>query len=166
MGKVIRVQPHLTVEQIDERLKQLHEFWRIRRWMIIRQAVVDPAPAQVLALRFGLSRFTVRDLIETYNRQGPEGVDTAVKGQRQHAYLSVEEEQTVLAPFREASHTGHLSTVEEIKKAVEARIGHRLAASTIYRMLARHQWRKVVPRPRNPRSSQADQEAFKKTFPV
>ena len=44
MGKVIRVQPHLTVEEIDERLKHLRDFWRIRRWMIIRQVLVDPAP--------------------------------------------------------------------------------------------------------------------------
>jgi transposase len=166
MGKVIRVQPHLTVEEIDERLKQLHDFWRIRRWMIIRQALVDPVPAKAIALRVGLSIFTVRDLIEAYNRQGPEALETAGKGQRQHAYLSVGEEQTVLSPFLEASQAGHIGTVGVIKNALESRIGHPIAASTVYRMLARHQWRKVVPRPRNPRSSKADQEAFKKPFLV
>lgn len=166
MGKVIRVQPHLTVEEIDERLKQLHDFWRIRRWMIIRQALVDPAPAKAIAFRFGVSLFTVRDLIEAYNRQGPEALETAGKGQRQHAYLSVEEEQTVLSPLLEKSQAGHIGTVGVIKTALESRIGHPIATSTVYRMLARRQWRKVVPRPRNPRSSKADQEAFKKTFPV
>ena len=108
MGKVIRVQPHLTVEEIDERLKSLHDFWRIRRWMIIRQALVDPAPAKVIAFRFGLSFFTARDLIEAYNRQGPEALETAGKGQRQHAYLSVEEERRVLSPFLEKSQAGHI----------------------------------------------------------
>jgi hypothetical protein len=87
MGKVVRVQPHLTVEEIDERLKPLHDFWRIWRWMIIRQALADPAPAKAIALRFGVSLFTVRDLIEAYNRQGPEALETPGKGQRQHAYL-------------------------------------------------------------------------------
>ena len=166
MGKVIRVQPHLTVEEIDERLKSLHDFWRIRRWMIIRQALVDSAPAKAIALRFGVSLFTVRDLIEAYNRQGPEALETPGKGQRQRAYLSVEEEQRVLFPFLEASQAGHIGTVGVIKTALESRIGHPIATSTVYRMVARHQWRKVVPRPRNPRSSGEEQETFKKTFPV
>jgi transposase len=113
-----------------------------------------------------VSLFTVRDLIEAYNRQGPEVLETPGKGQRQHAYLSVEEEQRVLSPFLEKSQAGHIGTVGVIKTALEARIGHPIATSTVYRMVARHQWRKVVPRPRNPHSSQEAQEAFKKTFPV
>jgi len=166
MGKVIRVQPHLTVEEIDERLKHLPDFWRIRQWMIIRQALVDPAPAKAIAIRFGVSLFTVRDLIEAYNRPGPEALATPGKGQRQNAYLSVEEEQRVLSPFLEKSQAGHIGPVGVIKKALESRIGYPIATSTLYRMLARHQWRQVVPRPRNPRSRREEQEAFKKTFPV
>jgi transposase len=164
MGKVMRVKPHLTLEEIDARLKHLHDFWRIRRWMIIRHAVVDPAPAKAIALRLGLSVFTVRDLIEAYNRHGPDALETPGKGQRQHAYLSVEEERTLLAPLLAASQAGHLANARRIKQAFEAAIGHRVATSTIYRLLHRHHWRKVVPRPKNPQSSQEAQDAFKKTF--
>jgi hypothetical protein len=64
MGKVIRVKSPLTVEEIDTRLKNLHAFWRIRRWLVIRHAIVAPAPAQEIALRLGLSVCTGRDLIE------------------------------------------------------------------------------------------------------
>ncbi len=166
MGKVIRVQPQLAVEEIDERLKHLHDFWRIRRWMVIRQALVDPAPAKAIALRVGLSVFTVRDLVEAYNRQGAEALETAGKGQRQRAYLSVAEEQAGLSPFWEATQAGHVATVGRIKNALESRIGHPIATSTVYRLLARHHWRKVAPRPRNPRSTREEQEAFKKTFPL
>lgn len=165
MSKVIRVKPHLRLEEIDERLKPLHEFWRIRRWMIIRHAMVNPAPAKDIAVRLGLSVFTVRDLIEAYNRHGPDALETPGKGQRQHAYLSVDEERTFLSPFLADSQAGHIAIARMIKKAFEDYIGHPVATSTIYRLLHRHQWRKVVPRPKNPRSSQAAQEAFKKTFP-
>jgi transposase len=164
MGKVIRVKPHLTVEEIDERLRNLHDFWRIRRWMVIRHALVDPAPAKAIALRFGLSVFTVRDLIEAYNRHGPEVLETAGKGQRQRAYLSVDEERACLSPFLKESQAGHIATVHTLKNAFEEHIGHAVATSTIYRLLHRHQWRKVVPRPKNPRSSQQEQDTFKKTF--
>jgi transposase len=164
MGKVIRVKPHLTLEEIDARLKTLHDFWRIRRWMIIRHALVDPAPAKDIALRLGLSVFTVRELIEAYNRHGPDALETPGKGQRQHAYLSVEEEHTFLSPFLADSQAGHLAKTRRIKHALEAAIGHRVATSTIYRLLHRHHWRKVVPRPKNPQSSQEAPDALKKTF--
>jgi transposase len=165
MSKVIRVKPHLTLEDIDARLKNLHDFWRIRRWLVIRHALVDPAPAKDIACRLGLSVFTVRDLIEAYNRHGPNALETPGKGQRQRAYLSVDEERTVLSPFLEESQAGHIAIARMIKKALEDYIGHRVATSTIYRLLHRHHWRKVVPRPKNPRSSQEAQDAFKKTSP-
>ena len=165
MGKVICVKPHLPLEDIDARLQHLHDFWRLRRWLVIRHALVDPAPAKAIAGRLGLSVFTVRDLIEAYNRHGPDALETPGKGQRQHAYLSVNAERTLLAPFLEASQAGHIAIARTIKKAFEDSLGHRLATSTIYRLLRRHHWRKVVPRPKNPRSSKAAQAAFKKTSP-
>jgi transposase len=164
MGKVIRVKSHLTVEEIDARLKYLHDFWRIRRWLVIRHALVDPAPAQEIALRLGLSVFTVRDLVEAYNRHGPTALETVGKGQRQHAYLSRHAEQAFLAPFLTESQSGHIAVARVLKKAFEEHLGHRVATSTIYRLLHRHQWRKVVPRPKNPRSNKEEQEAFKKTL--
>lgn len=164
MGKVIRAKPHLTVEEIDAQLKRLHDFWRIRRWLVIRHALVEPAPAQEIALRLGLSVFTVRDLIEAYNRHGPQALETAGKGQRQHAYLSCEAERTFLAPLLADSQAGHIAVARVIKKAFEEHIGRRVATSTIYRLLHRHHWRKVVPRPQNPRSSKEEQDTFKKTL--
>jgi transposase len=163
MGKVIRVKPHLTLADIEARLKRLHDFWRIRRWLVIRHALVDPAPAKDIACRLGLSVSTVRDLIEAYNRSGPDALETPGKGQRQHAYLAVEEEHTFLASFLDQSQAGPIAVARLIKKAFEDSLGHPVATSTIYRLLHRHQWRKVVPRPKNPQSSKETQDTFKKT---
>jgi transposase len=164
MGKVIRVKAHLTVEEIDARLKHLHDFWRIRRWLVIRHALVDPAPAQEIALRLGLSVCTVRACVETSKRHGPTALETVGKGQRQHAYLSRKAAPAFLAPFLTESQAGHIAVARVIKKALAEQLGHRVATRTIYRLLHRHQWRKVVPRPKNPRSHKAEQEALKKTL--
>ena len=163
MGKVINVQPHLTVEDIDHRLKTMSAFWRIRRWLVIRHALVDPAPTKEIARRMGLSMFTVRDLLEAYNRDGPVAVDTPGKGQRQRAYLSLAEERAFLTPCIEQSRTGQLVTMRQIQAALEQQLGHRVSQSTISRMLRRQHWRKLVPRPKHPNSSKEEQEAFKKT---
>jgi len=55
--------------------------------------------------------------------------------------------------------------VAEIQRAYEQRVGKPVAPSTIYRLLERHGWRKVVPRPRHPKTNRAGQAAFKKTAP-
>src|SRR5262249_38575604 len=164
MSKVIRAKPHLTLAEIDERLKNLQDFWRIRRWMIIRHAVVDPAPAKDIALRLGLSVCTVRDLIEAYHRQGPDAIETPGKGQRQHASLSVEDGRTFLAPLLADSQVGHSAVARRIKKALEDARGHPVATSTIYRLLHRYQWRNVMLWSKIFWSSLDVQDTLKKAF--
>ena len=42
---------------------------------------------------------------------------------------------------------GGVLIVSEIKRAYEAEVGHKVVKTTIYRMLDRHDWRKIMPRP-------------------
>ncbi|MCE5241943.1 MAG: winged helix-turn-helix domain-containing protein [Desulfobacteraceae bacterium] len=42
-------------------------------------------------------------------------------------------------------------------------VGRKVAKTTIYRMLDRHGWRKIMPRPHHPKSDPKAQEGFKKT---
>ena len=57
------------------------------------------------------------------------------------------------------------ATVAEIQQAYQEQLGKEVAPSTVYRLLDRHGWRKVVPRPRHPKADVAAQAAFKKTAP-
>src|SRR5262245_50818153 len=100
--------------------------------------------------------------IEAYNRYGPDALETTGKGQRQRAYRSVEEEHTFLAPFLADSQAGHIAIARTITPALEASLGPPVATSTVSRLLHRHQWRKVVPRPKTPRSSPEAQDTCKK----
>jgi len=51
-----------------------------------------------------------------------------------------------------------------IQQAFEQQVGQAVDSSTIYRLLERHQWRKLVPRPAHPQAEVAQQAAFKQTF--
>jgi hypothetical protein len=42
-------------------------------------------------------------------------------------------------------------------------VGHWVAKSTVYRLMKRHPWRKVVPGPHHPRGTAEKQETVKKT---
>ena len=69
----------------------------------------------------------------------------------------------MLAPFFARAESGEIATAAEIQQAFEARVGHEVDDSTIYRLLNRHDWRKLMPRPRHPKANIEAQQQFKKT---
>ena len=72
MGKVTKSIPHLSKEEIQERIKATVGFWRVQKWLVIWNALVDPRPAREIALHTGLAEQSVHNLISRYNRLGPE----------------------------------------------------------------------------------------------
>ena len=78
--------------------------------------------------------------------------------------MSIEEETRFLQRFFNKTIMGEMTTVFEIKEAFEKRIGKTVHKSTIYRLLSRHGWRKVVPRPTHGEAYKKEQEEFKKNF--
>jgi DDE superfamily endonuclease/Winged helix-turn helix len=107
---------------------------------------------------------TVHQVISTYNRLGVAAVETPGKGGRRHEYMTVEEERELLMPFVELAQKGELTTIAPIKQAFEQRVGHEVDETTIYRLLQRHQWRKLVPRPFHPKADQEEQRRFQQNF--
>jgi transposase len=153
----------LSVDEVDERIRQAAEGWRMRRWLILRHALLDPQPATAIAAHLGVAPQTVRNLLWRYKRWGPEGIDTPGKGQRQRAYLNLAQEQAIVKQFVRKSAKGQVSTGIMMRAALEKAVGHKVAKTTVYRMLKRHQWRKVTPRPGPPKEIREQQAAFKKT---
>jgi len=66
---------------------------------------------------------------------------------------SVEEEASLLEPFREKAEKGEIVEVSEIKASYERAVGHKTGGSQIYYVLSRHGWRKVMPRSRHPKKA-------------
>jgi Winged helix-turn helix len=53
--------------------------------------------------------------------------------------------------------------IHDLKAAYEKAIGHETSNSTVYNVLARHGWRKLMPRPFHSKRDIAARNAFKKT---
>jgi len=107
------------------------------------------------------SEIQVRSVISNYNKNGLNSILRGHQGGN-HRYLSHGEEEAVLAPFLAKAEKGQILIVPDIHKAYEEALGRSVPPSTVYRMLDRHNWRKVMPRPRHPKSNQEEQEAYKK----
>jgi transposase len=164
MARITRAALHVPVEEVKARMKEDPRPWCRQRWFIIYNALVDPREASAIAKHTGVSVHTVHKVISTYNRQGVSAVETKGKGGRYHEYLTLEEERDLLTPFFERAEKGELTTVAQIKHTFEKRVGHEVDETTIYRLLKRHQWRKLVPRPFHPQADKEEQKLFQQNF--
>ncbi|MFL5665642.1 MAG: winged helix-turn-helix domain-containing protein [Ktedonobacteraceae bacterium] len=164
MARVTRAVAHVSLEEVKHRLKTDPRPWCRQRWLFIYNALIEPRKAEEIARHCGVSKAMVHQVVSTYNRLGVEAVETPGKGGRRHEYLTLQEEHQFLAPFFERAQSGEIATTAEIQQAFEARVGHEVDDSTMYRLLNRHGWRKLMPRPRHPKASKEAQEQFKKTL--
>lgn len=154
-----------TVSRLAERLKQANshaEYQRIQ--CILIRATLGSSASQIAQL-LGWSTATVHVLHSRFSKEGDAIFDLRGRGGRRHQHLSTDQEHNLLAPFVERAQAGGMLTVAEIQRAYQEQVGKAVAPSTIYRLLDRHGWRKVVPRPRHPKADVAAQAAFKKTSP-
>jgi transposase len=122
--------------------------------------VSDRATAQII----GRSRATVVRLRKKFRQlcagRGPQERNW---GGRRYGYMTIEQERQFLSKFIHQASRGGILVVSEIQRALEAIVGHKVAHTTIYRMLDRHDWRTIIPRPRHPQNSPEAQEGLKKT---
>lgn len=154
-----------TVQRLAERLKRAgthSEYQRIQ--CVLIRATLGSSAAEIAQL-LGWSVATVHVMHSRWAKEGEAIFELRGRGGRRHEYLTAQQEQELLAPFTQRAQAGGMLTVAEIQQAYAQRTGRQVARSTIYRLLDRHGWRKVVPRPRHPKTEVAAQAAFKKTAP-
>jgi len=84
-------------------------------------------------------------------------------GGRKHENMTLAEEKALLARFAKRAGAGEMLNIHDLKAAYEQAIGHATSDSTVYNLLHRHGWRKLMPRPFHPKRHLAAQDAFKKT---
>jgi len=148
---------------LAERLKVARrhsEFQRIQ--CILIRATLGSSATEIARL-LGWSVATVHMLHSRYTREGDALFDLKAKGGRRNQHLTFEEEAEFLAPFLDSAAKGGILVVSQVQVAYEVKIGKAVPPSTVYRLLARHDWRKIVPRPQHPKADPAAQAAFKKT---
>ena len=84
---------------------------------------------------------------------------------RNRAHLSFDEEQKMLGVVLKDAMRGGIIVIPTLKPAFEAYLGHAVALSTLYRLLARHGWRKLAPDTQHPQGDPAARAAWKKNSP-
>lgn len=131
---------------------------------VLLPALVGATLEQTAAI-LGVSRASIPRLQLRF-RKAPESIPNRRHwGGRRRALLSLQGEREFLSPWATKAKDAGLLVLSPIRAALSQRLGRRVAASVVWRLLARHGWRKVAPDTRHPKSDPAAQEAWKKNSP-
>ena len=153
-----------VLEQAQRALREARTVEELRQ----AQAVVLPlllgASIEQTASVLGVSKGWACQLRRRFIAAG-HLVQPAPRAEPTHALLRRAEQAALLAPFIEQARNGQIVVAAEVRAALEARVGQRTAASTVYNLLHRHGWRKLAPDKRHPQSDPLAQEEWKKNSP-
>ena len=131
---------------------------RIRMVLMRESGMTQPEIVEVT----GVSLSTVNRAHMLYDEGGVKALKPKPIGGRQRENMTVAQEKALLARFAKAAGAGELLNIHDFKAAYEKAIGHATSNSTVYNLLDRHGWRKLMPRPFHPKRDLAAQNTFKK----
>ena len=132
-----------------------------RRLLALHMRGLGKSRAQIKEV-LGFSEQYVTTLVAKYKKFGMDAIliDKRTSNCRR---MSFEQESCFLEQFVDLAEAGQVITVEGILRKFEEEMDKESNTSTIYKLLKRHGWRKVKPRPRHPgKASDEEIESSKK----
>ncbi len=165
MPRPRRVEPEI-VKQAEIAAASATSLKTMRQCQAVLLPALLGATLEQTASLLGVSRATVPRLQSAFRKGQSDGPAPSRNwGGRRRSLLTKTDEAEFLKPWLESAATGNLVVVSPIRAALAQRLGQPVKPSVVYRLLARHGWRKVAPDTRHPKSQPAEQEAWKKNSP-
>jgi transposase len=160
-----RIESWLSTQDLQVWVREAPDKSAYQRRLAIWLTAVGRLAAHRVAELLCVSKQAVWLWIAQYNQQGSQGLHRTGRGGRRWAWLSWEQEERFLQERQEAAGRGQILTAPQLRAGLEKFAGRRVSLAYVYRLLHRHDWRKLGPRPRHPKAQPAVQERFKKTPP-
>src|SRR5712664_2251048 len=131
---------------------------RIQMVLLRENGMTQPEIAEAM----GVSLSTVNRAHMAYDHGGRKALEPKPSGGRIRENMTLAEEKVLLDRFAKAAGAGEMLNIHDLKAAYEKAIGHPTSNSTVYNLLDRHDWRKLMPRPVHPDQDIEAQIDFKK----
>jgi transposase len=165
MARPRRIDKRL-VAKARQRVAMATDMEQLRAAQAVLLPAVASATLEQTAAILGVGRATVPRLQQRFRQSlRPAAARRPRWGGRRKGLLSLEQEAEFLAPWAEQAKEAGVLVLSPIRAALAQRLGRPVAASVVWRLLARHGWRKVAPDTRHPKSDPAAQEVWKKNSP-
>ena len=119
--------------------------------------------AEAIGKVLGFSKGYVWAIHSSYRHKGEIAFIAGKRGGDFHRNISFAAEKALLSDIESEGDMGRILDVKKIKNRYEGLAGKPVHKTVIYRMLARHGWRKITPRPHHPKNDKEAVETYKKT---
>ena len=149
--------------EIKKAYRKSHNVKERNRLLCVKLRVVHGMTSVQISNIVDFSIGTIDQIISKYNRKGIEAL-IAKKQTGHNRNMTPEQERVFLEPFKEKAIAGEILEVNDIIRAYsEALNNKKVSKSTVYDLLHRNGWRKVMPRSMHPlKASDEAIEAYKK----
>lgn len=148
------------VKGLMDDVKTKDEF---RRYQSLYLRLSNKMPTSDIAQITGLSVSHIHKIHSLCFRHGIKAIASRPKGGRRRSYLTEEEEQALLFDIEKKAIKGGVVEISRVHKLFEEKVGGKIAKNTAYRLLHKHGWRKIAPRPYHPKQKVDAELTFKKT---
>jgi transposase len=162
MPRIAHVEPWLSELELLEWVRAGESRAAYQRRLAVWLTYLRHFPAHEVATLLGVSTPAVWRWLSQYNRQGPAGLTRRGRGGRRWAFLTLDQERALLAALQEQAGRGQVLTAKQIHGRVRQAVGKKVSLDYVYRLLHRHAWRKLGPRPRHVKGDPHAQAEFKK----
>ena len=133
-----------------------------KRLLCIKLRICEKYKSNQISEITGLSSSYIDEIISRYNKQGLDEIKIKKQtGNRRN--MSREAEKEFLQTFEKQAIDGQMLIINDVHAAYEKQVGKPVSVSTVYNLMHRNGWRKVMPRSRHPKKAKDEAiEAYKK----
>jgi transposase len=158
-------QGHESVALAKERLRSSDSAREIRVCLAVILPTEQGMSIKDTASLLGRSSRWVSHARKSFIEEGISTISSNYGGRRR-ANMSIVEEKAFLNSFTDKAKSAGILEVSEIHANLEKVLSRKVHRSAIYKLLHRHDWRKLAPRKRNTKSDPLVQAAWKKNSQV
>jgi transposase len=141
-AEIKKVRRSVTDKRIDKRLQAIQ---------LRGEGLQNPE----IAVKLDCCAKVVSRWVSAYSKDGIQALMGGKYGGNRRN-MSIEEETAFLEDYKKQAEQGQIIEVGAIKAAYEAKVGHTIGGSQIYRVLHRHGWRKIMPRSKHPNKASVE----------
>jgi transposase len=153
----------VNVEEVKLLMNNSKSKDEFRRYQALYLRVGEKMSTSMIAKITGFSVSHVHTIHSSARTKGITSVTSAMRGGRNRSYMSLEEEVLMLKEIEKSAIKGGVVEISKAHQLFEEKVGGKVAKYTTYRLLHRHGWRKIAPRPYHPKQKADAVETFKKT---
>ncbi len=162
MPKLSRVEPHLTVEELQERFRTCADAVEKTHWQVIWLRAQGRSSKEVAEI-CGYKRDWVHRLVRRYNAMGPESLKDRRSNNGKARLLNDEQlEELRHAILHTRPSDGGLWTGPKVARWISKKLDRLISPQTAWDYFQHLGMSKQTPRPRHARTSATAQKEFKK----